>query len=76
LVPAGNVAGKRRLRRGGAADWHVHVNDPKYLGLPWWQYPDPVSVENALVAQELAANRTKPHKEYRVRCPNRVLCHE
>ena len=36
-------------------DWHVHINDPKYMGPPWWRYPVPMSVENALAAHELAA---------------------
>ena len=36
-------------------DWHVHINDPKYAGLPWWQHPVPMSLENALEAHRLAA---------------------
>src|SRR5258708_34767413 len=35
-------------------DWHVHINDPKYTGLPWWQHPVPMSLENALEAHRLA----------------------
>src|SRR5260370_19176127 len=35
-------------------DWHVHINDPKYAGLPWWQHPVPMSLENALEAHRLA----------------------
>ena len=35
-------------------DWHVHINDPKYIGLPWWQHPVPMSLENALEAHRLA----------------------
>jgi hypothetical protein len=35
-------------------DWHVHTNDPKYTGLPWWQHPVPMSLENALEARRLA----------------------
>jgi hypothetical protein len=31
-------------------DWHVHINDPKYMGPPWWQHPVPMSLENALEA--------------------------
>ena len=36
-------------------DWHVHINDPKYMGPPWWQHPVPMSLENALEAHQLAA---------------------
>src|SRR5229473_2086508 len=35
-------------------DWHVHINDPKYTGLPWWQHPVPMSLEHALEAHRLA----------------------
>jgi len=35
-------------------DWHVHINDPKYLGPPYWRHPVPMSVEHALAAHELA----------------------
>src|SRR5262249_40452669 len=35
-------------------DWHVHINDPKYAGLPWWPHPVPMSLENALEAHRLA----------------------
>ena len=36
-------------------DWHVHINDPKYMGPPWWRHPVPMSLENALEAHKLAA---------------------
>ena len=35
-------------------DWHVHINDPKYAGPPWWRHPVPMSLENALEAHRLA----------------------
>jgi len=35
-------------------DWHVHINDPNYLGPPYWRRPVPMSVEHALAAHELA----------------------
>ena len=35
-------------------DWHVHINDPKYLGKPWWPVPVPMTMENALAAHHLA----------------------
>jgi len=34
-------------------DWHVHINDPKYMGPPWWQHPVPMTVDNALAAHAL-----------------------
>jgi predicted TIM-barrel fold metal-dependent hydrolase len=34
-------------------DWHVHINDPKYLGPPWWRHPVPMTLEHALAAHEL-----------------------
>ena len=34
-------------------DWHVHVNDPKYIGPPWWPVPVPMTVENAIEAHQL-----------------------
>jgi predicted TIM-barrel fold metal-dependent hydrolase len=34
-------------------DWHVHINDPKYLGPPWWPVPVPMTLEHALAAHEL-----------------------
>jgi predicted TIM-barrel fold metal-dependent hydrolase len=35
-------------------DWHVHINDPKYMGPQWWQHPVPMTLENALEAHKLA----------------------
>jgi aminocarboxymuconate-semialdehyde decarboxylase len=34
-------------------DWHVHVNDPKYIGPPWWPVPVPMTMENAIEAHQL-----------------------
>ncbi|MGB7042205.1 MAG: amidohydrolase family protein, partial [Xanthobacteraceae bacterium] len=34
-------------------DWHVHINDPKYMGTKWWGHPVPMTVEHALEAHEL-----------------------
>jgi predicted TIM-barrel fold metal-dependent hydrolase len=34
-------------------DWHVHINDPKFMGPPWWKHPVPMTVENALEAHAL-----------------------
>ena len=34
-------------------DWHVHINDPKFLGPPWWSHTVPMTVEHALAAHEL-----------------------
>ena len=34
-------------------DWHVHVNDPKYIGPPWWPVPVPMTVDNAIEAHQL-----------------------
>lgn len=31
-------------------DWHVHVNDPQYMGEKWWRHPVPMTLENALDA--------------------------
>ena len=31
-------------------DWHVHINDPKYMGPKWWKHPVPMTVEHALDA--------------------------
>ncbi len=36
-------------------DWHVHINDPKYMGPPYWQNPVPMTLEHALAAHELAS---------------------
>ena len=35
-------------------DWHVHVNDPKFIGKPWWPVPVPMTMEDALKAHALA----------------------
>ena len=35
-------------------DWHVHINDPKYIGPPHWPVPVPMSMQHALDAHELA----------------------
>jgi predicted TIM-barrel fold metal-dependent hydrolase len=35
-------------------DWHVHINDPKYMGPPWWQHAVPMTIEHALAAHKLA----------------------
>ena len=35
-------------------DWHVHINDPKYLGKPWWPVPVPMTLDNASAAHALA----------------------
>ena len=34
-------------------DWHVHINDPKFLGPPWWSHTVPMTMEHALAAHEL-----------------------
>ena len=34
-------------------DWHVHINDPKYMGTKWWKHPVPMTVEHALDAHRL-----------------------
>ena len=34
-------------------DWHVHINDPKYMGTKWWKNPVPMTVEHALDAHRL-----------------------
>ena len=34
-------------------DWHVHINDPKYMGPRWWKHPVPMTVEHALDAHRL-----------------------
>src|SRR4051794_36037423 len=34
-------------------DWHVHINDPKYLGPPHWTHPVPMTKQHALGAHEL-----------------------
>ena len=34
-------------------DWHVHINDPKYMGPKWWKHPVPMTVEHALDAHRL-----------------------
>lgn len=34
-------------------DWHVHINDPKYMGPPHWKHPVPMTLENALDAHRL-----------------------
>jgi phosphoribosyl-AMP cyclohydrolase len=34
-------------------DWHVHINDPKYMGPKWWKHPVPMTVEHALDAHSL-----------------------
>jgi predicted TIM-barrel fold metal-dependent hydrolase len=34
-------------------DWHVHINDPKYMGAKWWRNPVPMTLENALDAHNL-----------------------
>ena len=31
-------------------DWHVHINDPKYMGSRWWKHPVPMRVDHALDA--------------------------
>jgi hypothetical protein len=36
-------------------DWHVHINDPKYMGPPYWKNPVPMTLEHALAAHELAS---------------------
>jgi predicted TIM-barrel fold metal-dependent hydrolase len=36
-------------------DWHVHINDPKYMGPPYWHNPVPMTLEHALAAHELAS---------------------
>jgi len=35
-------------------DWHVHINDPKFIGKPWWPVPVPMTMEDALQAHALA----------------------
>ncbi len=35
-------------------DWHVHINDPKYIGPPYWPSVVPMAVEDVLAAHELA----------------------
>jgi len=35
-------------------DWHVHINDPRYIGPPYWPSVVPMSVHDALAAHELA----------------------
>ena len=35
-------------------DWHVHINDPKYMGPPYWRHPVPMTMEHALAAHALA----------------------
>jgi predicted TIM-barrel fold metal-dependent hydrolase len=34
-------------------DWHVHINDPKYMDAKWWRHPVPMTVEHALAAHSL-----------------------
>ncbi|MCC6890437.1 MAG: amidohydrolase [Hyphomicrobiales bacterium] len=34
-------------------DWHVHINDPKFLGPPWWRHPVPMTLQHALDAHAL-----------------------
>jgi hypothetical protein len=34
-------------------DWHVHINDPKYMGPKWWKHPVPMTVAHALDAHRL-----------------------
>ena len=34
-------------------DWHVHINDPKYMGPQWWPHPVPMTLEHALAAHRL-----------------------
>jgi predicted TIM-barrel fold metal-dependent hydrolase len=34
-------------------DWHVHINDPKYMGPQWWPNPVPMTLEHALAAHRL-----------------------
>jgi hypothetical protein len=34
-------------------DWHVHINDPKFIGKPWWPVPVPMTLDNALEAHAL-----------------------
>ena len=35
-------------------DWHVHINDPKYLGKPWWPVEVPMTMEHALETHRVA----------------------
>src|SRR6202051_1042797 len=41
--------GGRRMR----IDWHVHINDPKYMEPKWWKHPVPMTLEHALDAHHL-----------------------
>ena len=34
-------------------DWHVHINDPKYMSPPWWRHPVPMTLDDALAAHAL-----------------------
>ena len=34
-------------------DWHVHINDPKYMDAKWWRHPVPMTAEHALAAHSL-----------------------
>jgi hypothetical protein len=34
-------------------DWHVHINDPKYMGSRWWKHAVPMRVDHALDAHRL-----------------------
>jgi predicted TIM-barrel fold metal-dependent hydrolase len=34
-------------------DWHVHINDPRFIGQPWWPVPVPMTLQNALDAHAL-----------------------
>jgi hypothetical protein len=41
------LGGRRML-----IDWHVHINDPKYMGPKWWKHPVPMTLEHALDARQ------------------------
>src|SRR5580698_222025 len=34
-------------------DWHVHINDPKYMDAKWWRHPVPMTAEHARAAHSL-----------------------
>src|ERR1700712_4392409 len=34
-------------------DWHVHINDPKYIGPPFWNSVVPMTMQDALDAHHL-----------------------
>ena len=51
-------------------DWQVHINDPKYMGPPYWRHPVPMTLEHALATHELAGlDRTRGWRRAQDRNP-------